>query len=184
MRPDEVSARHNAIYGDVVKAAYVVGADKRYTTVPSSGTEDEIIVAEQAVAWFANEARKAHHRALAGESSPLEYQMYRHRMEIPTLAGTTGFWRWTVRRHLRPKPFSKLTPEQRARYAAVFGMLAPEQLSILPPADAPDSAFMPTALTPSPAPIPAPIPSTTPSPPQAPIPPPPPASPPAENAAL
>jgi len=128
MRPDEVPSQSSLLFEGSTKAAYVLGPDGRYVIVPNGGTEDEIVAAEESVAWFERMAGDARRRALAGATSPLEYHMYRCRMDVATLAQATGFWRLTVRRHLRPKNFARLTSEKLARYAGAMGIAAPETL--------------------------------------------------------
>ncbi|MDR1012173.1 MAG: hypothetical protein LBM04_13785 [Opitutaceae bacterium] len=132
MRPDEVPSQSATIYEGATKAAYVVGPDGRYTIVPNGGDEAEVAVTEEAVAWFGQMAEAARLRALAGETSPLEYHMYRQRMDVPTLAQATGFWRITVRRHLRPAVFAKLPRKKLERHAIAMGIADPEQLRSIP----------------------------------------------------
>ena len=128
MRPDEVASQIAPLYEGATKAAYALGPDGRYIIVPNGGTEAEVTVTEEAVAWFERQAAAARRRVLAGETAPLEYHMYRHRMDVPTLAQTTGFWRMTVRRHLRPSAFARLPREKLARYAAAMGIPDPNTL--------------------------------------------------------
>ena len=94
------------------------GADGRIGIVASQGWEAEEIVTRQAVEELERLAADARRRALAGETSPLEYHMYRARMDITLLSQVTGLWAWRVRRHLRPAVFARLSPALRARYAA------------------------------------------------------------------
>ncbi|HEY9545757.1 MAG TPA: hypothetical protein VIR56_07110, partial [Solimonas sp.] len=61
----------------------------------------------------------------------LEYHMYAQRMDLPTLAQTTGFWRLSVRRALRPRVFARLGPRRLRRYAEALG-LSVAQLKQLP----------------------------------------------------
>jgi hypothetical protein len=133
MRPDEVPRESAPLLEGATKAAYVVGPDGRYQIVPNGGTEAEVAVTEAAVAWFEQMAAEARRRALAGESSPLEYHMWRQRHDPASLAQAAGYWRWRVRRHLRPKPFARLTDAQLARYAAALGVADPAQLRRLDP---------------------------------------------------
>lgn len=133
MRPDEVPSKSAAIYEGATKAAYAVGPDGRYTIVSNGGSEAEVTVTEEAVAWFEKMAAAARQRALAGGTSPLECHMYRQRMDVPALSQATGFWRITVRRHLRPAVFAKLPREKLERYAFAMGVADPEQLRKIPP---------------------------------------------------
>ena len=122
MRPDEVPQQSAPLLEGQRKAVYVVDKDGHYLIAQSGGDEAEITVTEEAVAWFARLAEDARQRALRGESSPLEYHMFRLRMDLPTLASATGFWRWRVRRHLTAKGFASLNPRQLERYAEAMGL--------------------------------------------------------------
>ncbi len=62
-----------------------------------------------------------------GELSPLAYYMEKHLMELPTLADYSGFMKWRVKRHLKPKVFSKLKPNVILNYASIFDV-TPEEL--------------------------------------------------------
>jgi hypothetical protein len=106
----------------VRKVVYVVDKDGHYLIAQSGGMEAEVTVTEEAVAWFARQAEDAHQRALRGETSPLEYHMFRLRMDVPTLAQATGLWRWRVRRHLTTKGFANLTPKLQELYAEAMGL--------------------------------------------------------------
>ena len=130
MRPDEVPEQSAPLLEGQRKAVYVVGQDGHYLIAQSGGTEAEITVTEEAVAWFAKLAEDARQRATRGETSPLEYHMFRLRMDEPTLASATGLWRWRVRRHLTAKGFSNLKPNLLERYADALGLTV-EQLKKL-----------------------------------------------------
>ena len=75
-----------------------------------------------AVAEFRRLAEEARARVLRGEASPLEFHMYDRRMDLPTLAQTTGLWRWRIRRHLRPAVFARLPERLLLRYADALGI--------------------------------------------------------------
>ena len=104
------------------KAVYAVAEDGRLRLVPSLGWEVEEIVTRQAVEDLERRAEEARSRVLAGESSPLEYHMYRARMDVELLSQTTGLWRWRVRRHLKPVVFQRLPLALKARYAEALGV--------------------------------------------------------------
>ena len=65
---------------------------------------------------------QARARALSGESSPLEYHMYRVRMDVDLLSQVTGLWRWRVRRHLKPAGYARLPAALKLRYAEALGI--------------------------------------------------------------
>lgn len=102
------------------KAMYAVDARGRYTTVESSGWQAEETATEIAIAEFERELAAARARCAAGLSAPLEYHMYARRMDLATLADSTGLARWRVRRHLRPRTFARLPARLLRRYASAL----------------------------------------------------------------
>jgi hypothetical protein len=122
MRESEVPQEGNRSLAGHRKAVYAVADDGRLRLVPSRGWEVEEIVTRQAVEDLERRAEEARTRVLAGESSPLEYHMYRARMDLELLSQTTGLWRWRVRRHFKPAVFSRLPLALKARYAAALGI--------------------------------------------------------------
>jgi hypothetical protein len=118
-------------YMGMKKALYARDAGGRLTVVRSSGWEAEEIVLDQAIAEFEREAAQALERARSGQSAPLEYHMFRRRMDVVLLAQSTGFFRWSVRRHLRPAVFAALPRAKKERYADALGMSVAE-LEALP----------------------------------------------------
>lgn len=114
------------------KALYAVDETGKYALVRSAGWEAEEIVLTQAIEEYERLAGDAYLRAQQGLASPLEYHMYRRRMDLLVLSQSVGLFRWQVRRHLRPGAFSRLSVRVRERYAEVLG-LSPTALDTLPP---------------------------------------------------
>ena len=130
MREGDVPQEGNATLAGHRKAVYAVGSDGKLRIVASRGWQVEEIVTTQALAELEERAREAKRRALAGLASPLEYHMYRARMDVTLLAQAVGIWRWLVRRHLKPRAFARLAPALKRRYAEALG-IAPETLERL-----------------------------------------------------
>ena len=114
MRERDVPQEGNATLAGHRKAVYAVGEDGRLRIVRSRGWEVEEVVTRQAVEELERRAREAR--------SPLEYHMYRARMDVAMLAAAAGIWRWRVRRHLRPQVFARLAVRLRRRYAEALGV--------------------------------------------------------------
>ena len=127
MRERDVPQEGSGSLGGHRKAVYAVGEDGKLRLVPSRAGEAEEIVTRQAVEDMERRAQAARARVLAGETSPLEYHMYRARMDLALLSQATGLWRWRVRRHLRPQVFKRLSAALRQRYAETLG-ISPEAL--------------------------------------------------------
>lgn len=122
MREREVPQEGNKSLAGHRKAVYAVADDGKLRLVPSRGWEAEEIVTRQAVEDLERRAEQARMRVLAGETSPLEYHMYRARMDVALLSQTTGLWRWRVRRHFKPAAFTRLSIALRQRYADALGI--------------------------------------------------------------
>lgn len=127
MQDSEVPQEGNSTLGGHRKAMYARGADGKLHIVQSAGWEVEEIVTKQAVDDLLRLTEDARQRVLAGQTSPLEYHMYRVRMDVPLLAQASGIWQWRIRRHFRPAIFARLSPALLATYADAMG-LSVEQL--------------------------------------------------------
>lgn len=131
MKQEEVPQFETKAMNGEGKALYALDAAGNYTVVRSAGWEAEDIVLEQAIAECERLAADAFGRAKRGESAPLEYHMYKKRMDIVVLAQSTGYFQWRVKRHLRPGVFAKLSADIRQRYSDALGIPV-DQLDVLP----------------------------------------------------
>lgn len=122
MRERDVPQEGNTTLAGHRKAVYAVADDGKLRLVTSRGWEVEEIVTRQAVEDLERRAVEARSRVRSGESSPLEYHMYRARMDLELLSQVTGLWRWRVRRHLKAAVFARLPLSLRRRYAEALGI--------------------------------------------------------------
>jgi DNA-binding GntR family transcriptional regulator len=122
MREREVPQEGNPSLAGQRKAVYALADDGKLRVVPSRGWEVEEIVTRQAVEELERRAEEARARALAGQASPLEYHMYRARMDLALLAQSSGLWRWRVRRHFKPRAYARLPLALKTRYAEALGI--------------------------------------------------------------
>ncbi|MGB9429034.1 MAG: hypothetical protein WCC11_04035 [Gammaproteobacteria bacterium] len=131
MKTDEVPQQHAKAFMGHSKLLYAVDEQGRYVPAPCNGWEAEEIVLDQAIAEYQRQAANAWQCARQGLASALEYHMYHERMDVVLLAQSTGFFKWRVRRHLRPGVFQNLSAACRQRYAEALGK-TPAQLDALP----------------------------------------------------
>ncbi len=127
MLDSEVPQEGNSTLGGHRKAMYARGTDGKLHIVQSAGWEVEEIVTKQAVDDLLRLTEEARQRVLAGLTSPLEYHMYRVRMDVPLLSQASGIWQWRIRRHFRPAVFAGLSASLLTTYADAMGMTV-EQL--------------------------------------------------------
>lgn len=101
---------------------YVQDESGDYTTALSKGWD----VKSEAlnVAWSDIEERikEARIKVEKGEASPILFFMEYRLMDMPILTGYTGFWKWTIRRHMKPHVFKKLSQKKLQRYAEAFNV--------------------------------------------------------------
>jgi hypothetical protein len=131
VKKDEVPQQNAKAFMGHSKLLYALDEQGRYTPAPCNGWEAEEIVLDQAIAEYVRLASDAWRRAKAGETSNLEYHMFKQRMDVVLLAQSTGFFKWRVRRDLKPGAFQKLSAARRERYGDALG-LTPAQLDALP----------------------------------------------------
>lgn len=122
MEKDEVPQDQTRALQGQRKAMYAVDEDGRYGVIRSSGWEAEELVLDQAIEQYTQLAHQARQRVQHGLSSPLEYYMYRQRMDVTVLAQATGFYKWQIRRHSKPAVFASLSTSKLQRYADALGL--------------------------------------------------------------
>ena len=105
---------------------YVKDKEGKYTTDLSTGWE----VKKQALdnAWDDIKERTEEARLAVknGEKSPIYYFMELRIMDFPVLTGYTGFWTFTIKRHMKPSVFKSLSEKKLAIYAKAFEITVEE----------------------------------------------------------
>jgi hypothetical protein len=122
MEKESVPQDNSPTYAGLRKLLYAVDDQGKYTGVPSTGWEVEAFATQTAVAEIDRLRQDAWHRARQGTTSPLEFHMYKNRMELDTLSATTGIWKWRVKRHFHPHRFGRLSESLLRRYAEAMGI--------------------------------------------------------------
>lgn len=122
MKLDEVPQDNAKTLAGQRKAMYAVDENGHYSVTQSSGWDVEEIVLNQAIEQYQQLAEQAFERVEKGQTSVLEVHMYQQRMDITLLAQSTGFFKWQVKRHLKPAIFAKLSEAKLSRYADVLGL--------------------------------------------------------------
>jgi hypothetical protein len=99
---------------------YAVNENGEYEKVKSLGWSATNAASNFGFAYLNRRWHQAWEVASRGERSPLHYYMTLRMMEPSVVARYMGSWTWTVRRHLRPSVWARLSEEVLARYAALF----------------------------------------------------------------
>ena len=118
----EVPQERNITLDGQRKLVYAKDEHGRMRVATSQGWEVEEIVTTQALSSLQGLSAKALTQVRLGQASPLAYWMCERRMDETLLAQSTGFWRWRVRRHLKPLHFASLSATDLDRYPQALGL--------------------------------------------------------------
>lgn len=106
--------------GELREITYAVGDGGAYEQVNSYGWAPKTVALGQAWEVILQDLARIETQVRDGQLSPLAWHMTRHQMTPGLLAKYVGLNRLRVRRHLKPRPFSRLKPAILKRYADVF----------------------------------------------------------------
>jgi len=121
MKKEEVPQdKSNLESANFKELCYAVDADGNYTTSKSTGWDPKTIALENAIQEINERVENAKQKVLQGKTSPIEYYMELHKMDLPILASYVEIWAWRVKRHFKPSVFKKLSDKILNKYAAVF----------------------------------------------------------------
>jgi hypothetical protein len=122
MKKENVPQDMGALGKVTKEVCYATDASGKYTTELSTGWD----VKKEAldVAWKDVEERiaNAKQRVLNGEASPLLFFMEFRLMDPGILSDYTGYWKWQIKRHLKPEVFKRLSEKKLQKYAEAFNV--------------------------------------------------------------
>jgi len=117
----------NMMQGKFREPVYSLDEDGNYTTVKSVGWDPKNAVMQQAWDHINEKVEETKQKVINGQLSPIAYYMEKNIMDVTLLSKYMGLWKWTVKKHLKPKHFNKLSENLIAQYADIFN-ITPGQL--------------------------------------------------------
>jgi len=122
MKKDEVPQDLSSLGKITKEVCYATDSTGKYVTELSSGWDVKIKALD--VAWNDIEKRieSARAQVLNNQASPLLFFMEYRLMDISILADYTGFWKWQIKKHLKPTAFNHLPDKKLQKYAAAFNI--------------------------------------------------------------
>ncbi|MCJ7467119.1 MAG: hypothetical protein MUO53_10555 [Maribacter sp.] len=131
MKKEEVPQdKSNLASANFRELCYAVDENGEYMTANSTGWDPKTIALGNAIKEIEERVANAKKRVLEGKTSPVEYYMELHKMDIPILASYVGMWQWRVKRHFKPSVFNNLSPNTLQKYADVFEVSVQDLRSI------------------------------------------------------
>jgi hypothetical protein len=126
MKKEEIPQDDGALNKLTREVVYAVDSSGKYSTQLSTGWEVKIKALD--VAWddIAQRIEDARQKVLNNQASPILYFIELRLMDIGIVSAYTGFWKWTIRRHLKPSVFKKLPDKKLQQYADAFNVTVEE----------------------------------------------------------
>lgn len=130
MKKEDIPQDDGALNKITKEVVYAVDSSGNYTTELSTGWEIKTVALD--ITWKDIDERieNARQKVLNNEASPLLYFMELRLMDMTTLSAYTGFWKWTIKQHLKPAPFKKLSEQKLKKYADAFNITVEELKSM------------------------------------------------------
>jgi len=116
----------NLLEGKFKDPIYTLDEEGNYTTSYSVGWDVKNAVLKNAWEVINEKMEQARRDVIEGKASPIKYYMEKTIMDPSLLAKYTGYWKWTVKKHLKPKGFNKLNKEALKKYADIFDLTVDE----------------------------------------------------------
>ena len=126
MKKEEIPQDDGALNKLTKEIVYAVDGSGNYSTELSTGWDVKTKALD--VAWKDIQQRieDARQKVLRNEASPILFFIELRLMDIGIVAAYTGFWKWTIRQHLKPSVFKKLSDKKLQQYADAFNVSVEE----------------------------------------------------------
>ena len=126
MKKEEIPQDDGALNKLTKEVVYAVDSSGNYTTELSTGWDIKTTALDAAWDDIAKRIENARQRVLNNEARSILYFIELRLMDIGLVAAYTGFWKWTVNRHLKPSVFKKLSEKKLQLYADAFNVSVEE----------------------------------------------------------
>jgi hypothetical protein len=132
MKKDEIPQDPSPLDNFTKEVCYAVDEKGQYTTGLSRGWQ--VKADALGITWEEAQERTASAREKVknGEASPILFFMELNLMDLAIVSAYTGFWQWTIKRHLKPEVFRNLSEKKLSKYAEVFDVSMEELKSMQP----------------------------------------------------
>ena len=126
MKKEDLPQDKSALGRVTRELCYVKNEEGKYTTDLSSGWEVKIDALDNAWDDIKQRVEEARIAVKNNEKSPIYYFMELKLMDFQVLSGYTGFWKMTIKRHLKPNVFQSLSDKKLKTYAKAFDISVEE----------------------------------------------------------
>jgi hypothetical protein len=122
MKKEDVPQDVSALGKLTTEVCYATDDSGKYVATQSRGWDVKITALDKAWEDIDGRIAAAKQKVLDGTASPLLFFIELNIMDINLLADYTGFWKWQIKRHLKPEVFKTLPEKKMQKYADVFNI--------------------------------------------------------------
>lgn len=120
MKKQDLPQDNSALDNFTREVCYVKNEAGNYETDLSTGWEVKKVALDNAWDDINDRIKVAQQNVRDGLSSPIAFFMEEKLMDFTVLSGYTGFWKWQIKRHLKPTVFQQLSTKKLEKYATAF----------------------------------------------------------------
>ena len=122
MKKEEIPQDDGALNKLTREVVYAVDNTGKYTTELSTGWNIKSTALDAAWKDIEERVAAAKQKVINKQASPLLYFMELRLMDMAIVSAYTGFWKWTIRQHMKPDVFNKLSEKKLQQYATAFNV--------------------------------------------------------------
>lgn len=130
MDKKQVPQDEGLLDGKTRDVCYALDENGNYVQVLSVGWKPKNEALSQALELINQQIEDAKQKFIDRKASPIEYWMLKNKMDIGILSDYTGFFKWTIKRHMKPNIFNNLSQKKIAKYAQAFNISIEELTNI------------------------------------------------------
>lgn len=120
MKLSEIPQDKSSLENFTREVCYAKDSDGKYQSELSTGWNIKSEALNAAWDDINEQAEEAKQLVLNGTKSPIYFFMVKKLMDVSLLSSYTGFWKFTVRRHLKPNVFAQLSDKDLSVYSEIF----------------------------------------------------------------
>lgn len=122
MKKDDIPQDLGALGKITKEVCYATDSKGKYITGLSSGWDVKTDALDAAWNDIEKRINAAKQKVLNNYASPIFFFMEYRLMDLRILSDYTGFWKWQIKRHLKPAIFNKLSNKKLQKYAEAFNI--------------------------------------------------------------
>ena len=122
MKKENIPQDPSALDKFTKEVCYAVDDKGNYVTELSRGWEVKATALDAAWQDIEQRITAARQKVMNKEASPILFFMEYRLMDIGIVAAYTGFWKWQIKKHLKPIVFEKLSDKKLQQYAEAFNI--------------------------------------------------------------